>query len=258
MGERREQRIRTIIPVRVRGTTASGLPFVDVAHTLDISRHGARITGLHHPLGVGSEVILQRGANRASFRVCWTRKSPEGAHTEFGLECLDPERNLWKMESVEPELDTFITGREAQDQDEPSNANGQSYGTCLQHLIEQLEAFDHDSVRLIDPTLASEFCLAIDHARQLAQAVNITSESSDSKQRSLINRRLTEHRTRFALSVLEDLNRRVWPFEGEFDNANERVLELLTTIRDKIDVLLSERLLTQPAQSQPQGSEHLT
>lgn len=94
---RREQRIKSILPVRVFGTNSVGVPFNDVAHTLDLSRNGVRIGGLRQLLEPGEIVGIQRGNARARFRVAWSGQAPT-TKDEFGLVCMEPEKNLWNLD----------------------------------------------------------------------------------------------------------------------------------------------------------------
>lgn len=94
---RREQRIKSVLPVRVFGTNSLGVPFSEVAHTLDLSRNGVRVGGLRQVLEPGEVVGIQRGNVRARFRVTWMGQPPM-AQDQFGLVCLEPEKNLWNLD----------------------------------------------------------------------------------------------------------------------------------------------------------------
>src|SRR6266404_4597250 len=59
MGLRRAQRVKAVLPVRVWGTDAAGKEFIAMAHTLDVSRTGARIAGVAAAMRVGDNVGLQ-------------------------------------------------------------------------------------------------------------------------------------------------------------------------------------------------------
>ena len=96
-----EQRIQSILPVRVYGTNSAGAPFNAVAHTLDLSRHGVRIGGLRQLLEPGDIVGIQRGNARARFRVTWVGEAPR-AQDQFGLVCMEPEKNLWNLDQGLP------------------------------------------------------------------------------------------------------------------------------------------------------------
>ena len=47
---RRQDRIQAVLPVRVRGTDASGQSFEILAHTLDLTANGARLGSIRRSL----------------------------------------------------------------------------------------------------------------------------------------------------------------------------------------------------------------
>ena len=47
MTSRREERIPAKLPVRVWGVDMNGMPFMQTAHAVDITRHGARLVDLY-------------------------------------------------------------------------------------------------------------------------------------------------------------------------------------------------------------------
>jgi len=95
MGNRRDRRIQTLLPVRVYGTDAEGKPFVRLAHTVDVSFSGARVGGIHVPLKPGDMVGVQRGPDKARFRVVWVGKMGTRNAGELGLLSLEPQKRIW-------------------------------------------------------------------------------------------------------------------------------------------------------------------
>jgi hypothetical protein len=67
------------------------------AHTLDITDTGARLGGLGMQLQPGMIVALQRGSQKATFRVAWIRQL---AHKELqvGFESIEQLNNLWGVD----------------------------------------------------------------------------------------------------------------------------------------------------------------
>ena len=59
MGQRKNSRTKMVLPLRVWGTDANGNPFVQLAHTLDVSAHGARLAGFRAALSAGNIVGVQ-------------------------------------------------------------------------------------------------------------------------------------------------------------------------------------------------------
>ncbi len=53
--KRREQRIRMVLPLRVSPRDASDAQFEELAHTLDVTPHGARLGAIRHQLKMGRD-----------------------------------------------------------------------------------------------------------------------------------------------------------------------------------------------------------
>jgi hypothetical protein len=92
--KRKESRIGAILPVKIARTKGSNGEQVIIAHTYDISPEGARLGGVREDLSLGEIVMLDRRGSRARFSVCW--KANNGI---FGLRCLEPDRDIWDLES---------------------------------------------------------------------------------------------------------------------------------------------------------------
>ena len=71
MGQRKNSRTKMVLPLRVWGTDANGNPFVQLAHTLDVSAHGARLAGFRAALSAGDIVGVQYRLQKSQFRVAW-------------------------------------------------------------------------------------------------------------------------------------------------------------------------------------------
>ena len=92
--KRKKSRINAVVPVRIARTKDSSGEQVIIAHTYDISPEGARVGGVQEYLSVGEIVTLDRRGRWARFSVCW--KAENGI---FGLQCLEPDRDIWDLES---------------------------------------------------------------------------------------------------------------------------------------------------------------
>jgi hypothetical protein len=88
MGQRKHQRVKMVLPIRVAGHDAGGQAFSVLAHTLDFSRTGARLGGIQAQLQVGDEVTIEYKRRRGRFVVRWV----DGKRPVVGAENLDPER----------------------------------------------------------------------------------------------------------------------------------------------------------------------
>lgn len=93
MGNRRQRRVKTILPVRLGGTDVIGNRFVAMAHTIDISASGTRLGGVVAELEVGSTVELQCRHLKGRFEVTWVAGS--GNDHQVGLKSLEPTKDLW-------------------------------------------------------------------------------------------------------------------------------------------------------------------
>src|SRR5438874_460489 len=94
MGDRREQRIKAVLPVKLWGTDANGQQYMSVGHTLDVSRTGARLGGVTVELKPDDTVGLQYKTGKARYRVMWVGK-PTGRERQIGVVSLQPEKDLW-------------------------------------------------------------------------------------------------------------------------------------------------------------------
>ena len=86
------------MPLRVwLNTQASGTLVTQLAHTVDISHIGCRLGGLRTELFPGQIVALQRGQQKASFRVIWS-KCLAANENQAGIEALAYGSDIWGVE----------------------------------------------------------------------------------------------------------------------------------------------------------------
>jgi hypothetical protein len=107
MVRRRESRVRTVLPVRIFGMDSSGKPFTALAHTLDITNSGARLAGISTSLTIGEIVGIQRGTDKARFRVAWVGEPNTRNAGQIGVECVQDHKNIWNFVFAEAEPDNF-------------------------------------------------------------------------------------------------------------------------------------------------------
>ncbi len=93
---RRSDRIMFTIPIEVRGTDERGVAFSAGGRTIALNRHGARVQ-ISRPLRTGQEVIIinQNTDAGSRFRVVGPLSPPSERVGEWGVECLNPEENIW-------------------------------------------------------------------------------------------------------------------------------------------------------------------
>ncbi len=95
MANWREARLHKELPVRVRGKDYDGNPFIQETHTLDISRRGARLEWLTSIRGAGEFIEVERGRERARFRVVWTGHIGTAQDGQIGIVTLEPLKYIW-------------------------------------------------------------------------------------------------------------------------------------------------------------------
>jgi hypothetical protein len=97
MGRRLQPRVKGILPVRIWGSDREGKPFAEHVCTTDISNKGASLAGVRAGLSPGDTVGLQYRNRQARFRVAWVAPASEALGKNVGLECLQPEKDLWPV-----------------------------------------------------------------------------------------------------------------------------------------------------------------
>lgn len=118
MGRRLQPRVKGILPVRIWGADQEGKPFAEHVCTFDISNKGVSLAGVRTALSPGDTVGVQYHNRQARFRVAWVAPANVGSGNHVGLECLQPEKELWPVTMPTEEPDPFVqSGRH---REEPS------------------------------------------------------------------------------------------------------------------------------------------
>jgi hypothetical protein len=73
-----------------------------LVHTLDITDAGAQLGGLRTQLEAGMIIGLQRGRQKAKFRIVWIRQLAPN-ELRAGIECLEPKKKFWGLELADRE-----------------------------------------------------------------------------------------------------------------------------------------------------------
>ena len=94
--QRRTERVLIQVPIEIKGTDSSGRAFRETSRTIVINRNGARIT-LRTTLRPESRITITNLQNQMSspFRVVSRVQKTIGLGPEWGVECLQPEINIW-------------------------------------------------------------------------------------------------------------------------------------------------------------------
>ena len=95
LGKRRDPRIDVALPVLLTGVDVSGRPLSQRVMTVNISRRGALLEGIHGELKFGDKISLTRSGKKEEFRVAWVRDAdtPEGAR--IGVAAVDQNTTFW-------------------------------------------------------------------------------------------------------------------------------------------------------------------
>lgn len=111
MGKRREPRKQVNLPVRIFGTDASGQIFSENVVTEDISREGARLSGVKSSLKSGEIVGLSYGPNKGRFYIKWIGEPGTPRQGQIGLGSVGAaNKSLWDVPLPEARIDNFVAG----------------------------------------------------------------------------------------------------------------------------------------------------
>jgi hypothetical protein len=96
MGNQTEGRAPSALVVRVLGMDVNGRPIMEPARTVNISRRGLVIEGLHSRLKPGEVVSLRYKGRKARYRVVWTGGAEGETAGKLGLEQINLKDDLWQ------------------------------------------------------------------------------------------------------------------------------------------------------------------
>jgi hypothetical protein len=97
--KRNSRRSKMVLGVKVSLNDATHL-----VHTVDISDCGAQLGGLRAQLQPGTIISLQRGRQKANFRIRWIRELATN-ELRVGLECVQPLNKFWGVDSDKHEAE---------------------------------------------------------------------------------------------------------------------------------------------------------
>ena len=115
-GTQRYSRTKMVLPLRAWvEASGGGTMSMQWIHTIDISPVGCRLGGLHTNLNPGQTIALQRGRQKASFRVVWSRHLTAEEY-QAGIEALDYAKTIWAADlPPSPTTDDLETSWENED-----------------------------------------------------------------------------------------------------------------------------------------------
>jgi len=95
--ERRGERKKAVLPVRIKGMDGAGTPFEDIAHTLDVTASGVRLGSVRRELNLQDEVTIFYRQRKMQYRVVWTKKMKGTSEFQVGLKAVTQDREAWGM-----------------------------------------------------------------------------------------------------------------------------------------------------------------
>jgi hypothetical protein len=95
---RNDKRVHVALPIRITYWDEDNKPSLEMACTYDISASGARISKLRVGNQAGEIVAVERGRNKAYCRIVWVGDEKSKLHGQIGLQCVEPDRNIWENE----------------------------------------------------------------------------------------------------------------------------------------------------------------
>lgn len=98
MGNKPEPRVDVDLLVRVWGMGSDGHPFFQNAHARNISEHGAKLSGIEHPLAAGDMIGVQLREKKARFKVMWVIDAGLLQKIQAGVQILDGQQCPWQDE----------------------------------------------------------------------------------------------------------------------------------------------------------------
>jgi len=114
LGKRRDPRIDIALPVLLNGVDISGRPLNQRVMTVNISRRGAFLEGIHGLLKIGDKISLVRSGRKEDFRVAWVRDEDAPTGAKIGVAAADPNSTFWDsvLEANDPSAVQAATTRE--------------------------------------------------------------------------------------------------------------------------------------------------
>jgi len=107
MAKRREPRVELQLPIRVFGTDVNGKAFSENLVTVDVSRHGVKLSKVQAQIRVGDTIGLSYGQTRGRFIVRWVSAAGTPCAGQIGIEYTSPEKPFWNVPLPGEGVDSF-------------------------------------------------------------------------------------------------------------------------------------------------------
>jgi hypothetical protein len=102
LGKRRDPRVDIALPVLLTGVDVNGRPLHQRVMTVNISRHGALLEGIHGSVKADDKIFLGREHKKEEFRVVSVMEDDALARDRISVAAVDPNTSFWDsvLESV--------------------------------------------------------------------------------------------------------------------------------------------------------------
>jgi hypothetical protein len=97
MNQRRKDRTKAVLPVKVKGKDCTGAAFEELAHTLDVTAAGARLGAIRRQLNVLDEITVFYRQRKMQFRVVWVKKLKGTSEFQVGLQAVVQDKEGWGL-----------------------------------------------------------------------------------------------------------------------------------------------------------------
>ena len=97
MSQRRGNRMKAVLPVRIKGRDSAGKAFDELAHTLDVTATGARLGSVRRELNTLDEITVFYRQRKLQFRVVWTKRMKGTSEFQVGLQAVTNDKEAWGM-----------------------------------------------------------------------------------------------------------------------------------------------------------------
>jgi len=110
MSDEREIRFDVDLSLRVFGIDADGRAFSQIAQTLNISDHGAKLSGLEKPVKSGDIIGVQLGGKKARCKVISIVETGQGQKFDVGVVLLEGQASPWQNEREAGRVSALLSG----------------------------------------------------------------------------------------------------------------------------------------------------
>jgi hypothetical protein len=104
--QRRGNRTKAVLPVRVKGTDSTGAVFEEIAHTLDVTPTGLRLGAMRRTLNLMDEVTVLYRQRKLQYRVVWIKQLKGTSEFQVGLQAIMHDGEAWGLGAPEEKVQT--------------------------------------------------------------------------------------------------------------------------------------------------------